>query len=58
MPGRTVAVLTEAADFNGQPLPGRTFDDAIPIIGNQYNTLEFRKNVDGPGVGTGDPAVL
>ncbi|MBI84425.1 MAG: hypothetical protein CMJ81_14620 [Planctomycetaceae bacterium] len=35
----TVVALIEAVDFNRQPLSGRTFDDAILTIGNQYNTL-------------------
>jgi len=35
----TVAALIEAVDCNGQPPSGRTFDDAILTIGNQYNTL-------------------
>lgn len=39
LPDRTVAALIEAVDCNGQPPSGRSFDEAILTIGNQYNTL-------------------
>jgi hypothetical protein len=33
---RTGYILIEAVDFEGNPIPGHTFEDCDPIIGNQY----------------------
>ena len=55
---RTGQVLVEAADFYGKPIEGRTFDDAIPIIGDQHKTLIRWKAHDDLGVEPGEPVML
>jgi hypothetical protein len=55
---RTGEVLIEAADLNGKPLPGRTFDDAVPIVGDQYMTEVRWNDAADLGVETGEPIVL
>ena len=55
---RTGHVLVEAADFSGNPIPGRTFDDAIPLIGDQHKTLVKWKTANDMGVEKGEPVIL
>jgi len=55
---RAGGIWIEAADFNGKPIPGRTFDDAIPIIGDQHRTQVRWKDADDLGVAPGEPVVL
>jgi hypothetical protein len=55
---RTGSILIEAADFNGTPIPGHTFEDAIPIIGDQYLKLVAWKGQETLGVREGEPVVL
>jgi len=55
---RTGQVLVEVADFHGKPIAGRTFDDAIPIIGDQYKTFIRWKDHDDIGVELGEPVML
>jgi hypothetical protein len=55
---RAGEVLIEAADFYGKPIPGRTFEDAIPIIGDQHKTLVRWKEHDDLGVEAGEPLML
>jgi hypothetical protein len=55
---RTGHVLVEVADFNGKPMPGRTFEDAVPVIGDQHYTLVRWNKHDTTGVKTGEPIIL
>ena len=55
---RVGEVLVEAADFNGKPIPGRTFEDAVPIIGDQFQTIVKWKEADDLGVEEGEPVIL
>jgi hypothetical protein len=55
---RTGGVLVEAADFYGKPIPGRTFEDCSPLIGDQHKTLVTWKNADDMGVKAGEPVIL
>jgi len=55
---RTGGILVEAADFSGQPIPGRSFADAVPIVGDQYMTEVRWKGDVGLGVEKGQPVVL
>ena len=55
---RAGEVLVEAADFYGKPIPGRTFDDAIPIIGDQHKTIIRWKKHDDLGIEPGEPVML
>ena len=51
-------ILIEACDFNGKPLVGRSFGDAVPIVGDQYRSLVTWKGHDTLGVKKGEPLVL
>ena len=55
---RAGSILVEASGLDGKPLPGRSFDDAVPIIGDQHRTLVTWKNADTHGVETGKPIML
>jgi len=55
---RTGHVLVEAADFHGKPMTGRTFEDAIPVIGDQHYTQVKWKQHDTTGITAGEPIVL
>ena len=35
-------ILVEAADHKGRALPGRTFDDAVPILGDSPHITGWR----------------
>ena len=49
------SVLVEAVDLNGQPIPGRSFNDVIPIIGDHHWTYVKWKSAEGLGVKSGEP---
>jgi hypothetical protein len=56
---RSGEVRVEAADLHGRPLPGRTFDQAIPIIGDAFRTpVTWKDGADDLGVKAGEPVVL
>jgi len=55
---RAGEIRVEAADFDGKPTPGRTFEDSIPIVGDQYRTIVRWKNADDLGVKAGEPVIL
>ena len=50
---RAGSILVEAAGLDGKPIPGRTFADAVPIVGDQHRTLVTWKNADTHGVDAG-----
>jgi hypothetical protein len=55
---RAGSILVEAAGLDGKPLPGRSFDDAVPIVGDQHRTLVKWKGADTHGIEPGKPIVL
>jgi hypothetical protein len=55
---RAGSILVEAADFHGKPIPGRTFAEADPIIGDQFWTTATWNGEDQLGVEVGEPVVL
>lgn len=55
---RTGQILVEAADLVGKPLPGHSFEDAVPIIGDQYRQPVKWKNAEDLGVKEGEPVML
>ncbi len=55
---RAGRILIEAADLAGKPIPGRSFEEATPIIGDQFWTPVTWKNHDDLGVAQGQPVEL
>lgn len=55
---RVGEIRVEAADFYGKTLPGRSFEECIPIVGDQYQTPVRWKGAEDLGVSPGDPVVL
>jgi hypothetical protein len=55
---RTGSILVEAAGLNGVPFPGRSFANAVPVIGDQYRTLVTWTDNDTHGAEVGKPLVL
>jgi hypothetical protein len=55
---RVGEIRVEVADFYGETLPGYTFDDSVPIIGDQYQTPVTWKNAESLNVPVGEPVVL
>lgn len=55
---RAGGILVEAADIDGNPLPGHSFADARPIVGDQYRTPITWKSGDDLGTKDGQPVVL
>lgn len=55
---RVGSILVEVAGLDGKPLPGRSFDDAVPIVGEQYRTLVTWKRGDNLGIAAGQPVML
>ena len=51
-------ILIEACDFNGKPLAGHSFGDAVPIVGDHYRSLVTWKGHDTLGLKKGEPLVL
>jgi hypothetical protein len=54
----TGEIRVEAADLRGKPIPGRTFDESIPINGDQHRQLVQWKGADDLGVKAGEPVML
>lgn len=55
---RVGEIRIEAADFHGKAIPGRTFEESVPITGDQYQTLVRWKGAEDLGVAAGEPVVL
>lgn len=55
---RAGSIQIEVCDIDGKPLPGRTFDDAEPIVGDQYQTLVKWKGGEDLGVKDGEAVIL
>ncbi len=55
---RNGSVLIEAADLEGKPLAGRSFAEAVPIIGDQAWAPATWKNAADLGIKPGEPVVL
>ena len=55
---RTSSIRVAVCGMNGEPLPGRSFDDCKPIIGDQYQTLVTWGEHEDMGVEPGEPVVL
>jgi hypothetical protein len=55
---RAGSVLVEAAGLDGKPIAGRSFADAVPIVGDQHRAVVKWKDADTHGVETGKPIVL
>ena len=52
------SIKIEACAINRQPLPGRTFDDCRPIIGDQFRALVSWQGGDDLGIEPGEAVVL
>ncbi|WP_428939071.1 hypothetical protein [Fontivita pretiosa] len=55
---RVGEIRVEVADFYGKTIPGRSFADCNPIIGDQYRTPVTWKNGDSIGLPLNEPVVL
>jgi hypothetical protein len=55
---RAGSIRVEACDVDAKPLPGRTFDDAVAIVGDQYHMPLKWKGGDDLGTKAGVPIVL
>ncbi len=55
---RAGEIRVEAGDFEGKPLPGRSFEEADPIVGDQYHSPVTWKGQDDLGASSGQPVVL
>jgi hypothetical protein len=52
------SVLVEVTDAGRRPVPGRSFEDCKPIIGDQYRSVVTWKGGDDIGVPEGTPICL
>lgn len=52
---RAGSILVEAADMDGKPIPGRSFADAVPIIGDQFWAQVKWKEHGDLGIEPGNP---
>ena len=55
---RSGSLRVEVLDFKGNPIPGRTFEDCVPLIGDHYRTLVAWKQGDDLGVEENAPVAL
>jgi hypothetical protein len=55
---RAGSIMVEALDVNQQPLAGRSFEDAVPIVGDHYRTSVVWKNHDNLGIEPGQAVIL
>ncbi len=51
-------ILVEAADLAGKPIPGREFENAVPIFGDQHKTLVVWKGHNNLGIEAGEGVIL
>jgi hypothetical protein len=55
---RVGSILVEVAGLDGKPIEGRSFDDAVPIVGDQFRTLVKWNDAETHGVESAKPIVL
>ena len=55
---RVGEIRAEVADFDGKTIPGHSFAESIPVIGDQYRSALTWKAADSLGVPIGKPVVL
>jgi hypothetical protein len=56
---RAGQILVEVAGLDGKPIEGRTFADAVPIIGDQHRTVvTWKGGADTIGIDAGKPVVF
>ncbi|MBI3921588.1 MAG: hypothetical protein HY318_09245 [Armatimonadetes bacterium] len=55
---RAGSILVEVADLDGNPIPGRTFEEVAPIIGDQHKTPVTWKGQDDLGHKEGAAIIL
>ena len=55
---RAGAVRVEVADLEGHPIPGREFENAVPLIGDIHRAPVRWKNHHDLGVDPGQPVIL
>lgn len=55
---RAGSILVEVLDINQQPVQGRTFEDAVPVVGDNYRTTVVWKNHDNLGIELGQAVIL
>ncbi|MCA9426201.1 MAG: hypothetical protein KC994_14060 [Candidatus Omnitrophica bacterium] len=55
---RAGQILVEVADYNGDPITGHTFEEADPIVGDQFGTTITWKGESDLGVEKGTPVIL
>jgi hypothetical protein len=55
---RAGQIVVEACDVHDQPLPGRSFADAVPIVGDQHRSVVEWKGGRNLGLRQGEPVVL
>lgn len=55
---RAGSILVEAMDVDGKTIPGRSFADAVPVIGDQFWTPVVWKNQTDLGVEAGRPVAF
>jgi hypothetical protein len=55
---RAGSILIEAADLSGKPIAGRTFHDAVALIGDHHWSAVKWKSADDLGVKAGAPVLL
>jgi hypothetical protein len=55
---RAGGILVEAADFHGKPIPGRTFAEADPVVGDQFWSTVTWNGEETLGAEEGEPVVL
>ncbi|MCA9431678.1 MAG: hypothetical protein KC940_14300, partial [Candidatus Omnitrophica bacterium] len=51
-------VLVEVADYHGEPVAGRSFEDADPIVGDQFGTTITWNGESDLAVEKGTPVIL
>jgi hypothetical protein len=55
---RAGSIKVEAADLSGNPLAGRSFADAAPIVGDQYKAAVTWKDAGDIGLSKGQPVIF
>jgi hypothetical protein len=55
---RAGSITIEAADIDGKPLPGRSFKDSIPVIGDHQKQQVRWKEHDNIGCSNGEGVIL
>jgi hypothetical protein len=55
---RAGRILVEVCDLGGNPVPGRTFADAVPLVGDCHNTPVLWRSGEDLGVPDNHPVLL